>query len=119
MIYKFLQAAKKVSGKVALKLLKQIAEVPKTIFCNKLKLKNDQGEFIFMNAKAKIKVIKKSELENTETPDKVEQKPKKTAAREMVNTVSNWVSDFQQRRSKETKLAIEKFFSNQPKTSEM
>lgn len=66
-----------------------------------------------MTAKAKIKVIKKGEVKITEAPIKVERK-KNQAAREMVSTVSNWVSDFQQRRRDETKQAIEKFFSNQP-----
>ena len=69
-----------------------------------------------MTAKAKIKVIKKNDLRIVEAPTKVEQKPKQ-AAREMVSTVSNWVSEFQQRRREETKQAIEKFFSNQPQTN--
>lgn len=72
-----------------------------------------------MSAKPKIKVIKKNELENTAAPNNAEEKPKPTAAREMVATVSNWVSEFQQRRSRDTKAAIEKFFAAQPKTSEM
>lgn len=69
-----------------------------------------------MTAKAKIKVIKKGELKAVETPVKVEEKTKQ-AAREMVSTVTNWVSEFQQRRRNETKQAIEKFFSNQPQTN--
>lgn len=69
-----------------------------------------------MTAKAKIKVIKKSDLKVVEAPIKIEEKPKQ-AAREMVSTVSNWVSEFQQRRREETKQAIEKFFSNQPQTN--
>jgi hypothetical protein len=71
-----------------------------------------------MTAKAKVKVIKKSELKNIETPVVIEKKPTQ-AAREMVSTVSNWVNDFQQRRREETKQAIEKFFSAQPQTGEM
>ena len=69
-----------------------------------------------MTAKAKIKVIKKSEIKIAERPVIVEQKPKQ-AAREMVSTVSTWVSEFQQRRRDETKQAIEKFFSNRPQTN--
>ncbi len=69
-----------------------------------------------MSAKAKIKVIKKGELQNVETPVIVEKKPTQ-AAREMVSTVTNWVSDFQQRRREETQQAIEKFFVNQPQTN--
>ncbi len=71
-----------------------------------------------MTAKAKVKVIKKSELKNLETPVNVEKKPTH-AAREMVSTVTNWVNDFQQRRREETKQAFEKFFSAQPQTGEM
>ncbi len=70
-----------------------------------------------MTAKAKIKVIKKGEAkEIVEAPIKIEIK-KNQAAREMVSTVTNWVSDFQQRRRDETKQAIEKFFTNQPQTN--
>ncbi len=69
-----------------------------------------------MTAKAKIKVIKKSEIKIVEKPIEIEQKPKQ-AAREMVSTVSNWVNEFQQRRREETKQAIEKFFTNRPQTS--
>lgn len=69
-----------------------------------------------MTEKAKIKVIKKGEAKIVQVPVKIEQQ-KNQAAREMVSTVTNWVSDFQQRRRVETKQAIEKFFSNTPQTS--
>ncbi len=70
-----------------------------------------------MTAKAKIKVIKKGEAKTAEVaPIKIEIK-KNQAAREMVSTVTNWVSEFQQRRRDETKQAIEKFFTNQPQTN--
>lgn len=69
-----------------------------------------------MTAKAKIKVIKKSEIKVAQTPINVEKKTNQ-AAREMVSTVTNWVGEFQQRRRVETKQAIEKFFSNQPQTN--
>ena len=69
-----------------------------------------------MTAKAKIKVIKKGEVKVAEAPIKIERK-KNQAAREMVSTVTNWVSEFQQRRRVETKQAIEKFFSNNPQTN--
>ena len=72
-----------------------------------------------MPAKAKVKVIKKSVLKNVEMPAQVEKKPAKVAAREMVSTDSNWVSDFKQRRREETKQTLEKFFPTQPKTSEV
>lgn len=70
-----------------------------------------------MTAKAKIKVIKKSEMKAAEKPAKpvvVQKNSKQVAAREMVSTVTTWVSDFQQRKRDETRQAIEKFFSPQP-----
>ncbi len=70
-----------------------------------------------MTSKAKIKVIKKSEIKIAETPIEVNKKTKQESAREMVSTVTTWVSDFQQRRREETKQAIEKFFTNKPQTN--
>ena len=70
-----------------------------------------------MTAKAKIKVIKKSDIKVAEIPIEVNKMSKQEAAREMVSTVSTWVNDFQQRRRKETKQAIEKFFTNTPQTN--
>lgn len=70
-----------------------------------------------MTAKAKIKVIKKSEIKIAEIPVEVNKKTKQESAREMVSTVSTWVSDFQHRRRLETKQAIEKFFTNKPQTN--
>lgn len=67
-----------------------------------------------MTAKAKIKVIKKGELKAAEKPAAAEKSTKKQAAREMVSTVTNWVSDFQHRKREETRQAIETFFSTQP-----
>ncbi len=70
-----------------------------------------------MTAKAKIKVIKKSEVKTVEVPVKAHKVTKQQAAREMVSTVSTWVNEFQQRRRFETKQAIEKFLSNKPQTN--
>lgn len=70
-----------------------------------------------MTAKAKIKVIKKSDITNAEKPVVVKKETAQASAREMVSNVTNWVNDFQQRRREETKQAIEKFFSQQPQTS--
>ncbi|HEY8560807.1 MAG TPA: hypothetical protein VIL74_10570 [Pyrinomonadaceae bacterium] len=70
-----------------------------------------------MTAKAKIKVIKKGELkaaDKSAKPAVVEKNSTKTAAREMVSTVTNWVTDFQQRKREETRQAIETFFSQNP-----
>ena len=70
-----------------------------------------------MTEKVKIKVIKKRELETAESQVEVTNTSKQPSAREMVSTVSNWVSDLQNRKRKETKVAIETFFSNRPQTS--
>jgi hypothetical protein len=66
--------------------------------------------------KTKVKVIKKDEIK---APEVKAVKPSKRAqAREMVSTVSTWVNDFQSRKRDETKIAIDKFFSTQPRPSE-
>lgn len=73
-----------------------------------------------MTAKAKIKVIKKGEQKTAEKSVKrvvMQQNSKKEAAREMVSTVTTWVTDFQQRKRDETRQAFEKFFTTQPQTN--
>jgi hypothetical protein len=69
-----------------------------------------------MSQKPKIKVIKKGEGKVVPEPKKAVPVPKQEQVREIVANVTNWVSDFQQRKSEEAKVAIEKFF-NQPQTS--
>lgn len=74
-----------------------------------------------MTTKGKIKVIKKATQATTEAiqaPSIAEDKKStKVAAREMVSTVTNWVTEFQQKRRVETRQAIEQFFSQHPQTS--
>lgn len=70
-----------------------------------------------MSTNAKIKIIKKGEQVKKPIDDVQETKSTKEAAREIVSTVTNWVSDFQQRRRSDTKQAIEKLFSPQTQTS--
>ncbi|CAN5604062.1 hypothetical protein BH24ACI2_BH24ACI2_05050 [soil metagenome] len=70
-----------------------------------------------MTAKAKIKVIKKSDIKKLKIPVKIDDKTNQQAAREMVSTVSNWVNDFQKRQREETKQAIEIFFGAKPQTN--
>lgn len=68
--------------------------------------------------KLKVKVIKKGQV--AAAPKKAAraaEKSKQNPAREMVSTVTNWVSDFQARKRDETKVALEKFFST-PRPSE-
>jgi len=69
-----------------------------------------------MNANTKIKVVKRADV-----PVKTAKKPVKTAraaARDMVSTVSDWVTDFRTRKSEETKAAIEQLFPTGPRPSE-
>ncbi len=75
-----------------------------------------------MSTKGKIKVIKKGEIKNTEVPapvEKNEKKSKQESARQMVTTVTNWVSDFQIRKREETKIAIEQFLTPHPQVGEI
>ncbi|MCA1591024.1 MAG: hypothetical protein LC734_11715 [Acidobacteria bacterium] len=70
-----------------------------------------------MKGATKVKVIKKDSVKR---PKRVvaEPKSKRVAAREMVSTITSWVSDFQTKKRDETKLAIENFFVSHPAPSE-
>lgn len=72
-----------------------------------------------MSTKGKIKVIKKGEIRNIEVPAVIEKRSKQESARQMVSTVTNWVSDFQIRKREETKIAIEQFFTTRPQVGEI
>ena len=62
-----------------------------------------------MNTKPQIKLIKRSQ----QTPKQIiKTKTPQTAAREMVSTVTEWVTEFQQKRREETQEAVNKFFPN-------
>jgi hypothetical protein len=67
----------------------------------------------------KIKVIKRGEVIAPAPKQKAAKVEKRHAAREIVSTVSNWVTDFQTRKREETKAAIETFFVSKPRVSEM
>ncbi len=71
-----------------------------------------------MNEKLKIKVIKKDEIKAPAPSFEVQNRTKREAARDVVSTVSNWVTDFQIRKRDETKAAIEKFLTPNPRPSE-
>ena len=73
-----------------------------------------------MNTKTPIKIIKRGErnrqAEAAERP--AEKKSAQETARDIVATVSEWVSEFQQKRSIETRQAIKKILSGTtPQTS--
>jgi hypothetical protein len=74
-----------------------------------------------MVRKPQIKIIKRSErsrLEKKPTKFENKKKSKQETARDMVSTVSNWVTDFQQRRRDETKQALKKLFPDTPRPSQ-
>lgn len=70
-----------------------------------------------MDSKLKIKVVKREEIKPVEVK-KARGNTARLAAREMVSTVTDWVTEFKQRKSEETKAAIERFIPKQPQTSE-
>ncbi|MER3427896.1 MAG: hypothetical protein C4334_07320 [Pyrinomonas sp.] len=66
---------------------------------------------------SKIKVIKKPQGEAASA--QTEQKDPKEAVREMVSTVSQWVSEFQQKRREETSRVLKSLMPEPPaQTSE-
>ena len=71
-----------------------------------------------MDSKLKVKVVKKEEIRPT-VVKKVKGNTARLAAREMVSTVTDWVTEFKMRKSEETKAAIDKFLPRQPQTSEL
>jgi hypothetical protein len=75
-----------------------------------------------MTTKGKIKVIKKGTQPTVTAAAavqsaEIEKKTTKAVAREMVSNVSNWVTEFQQRKRLETRTAVEQFFSQQPQAN--
>ena len=67
-----------------------------------------------MKTKQPIKIIKRGEraVEKTTPPQEAVNKSTKESARDMVATVSSWVSEFQQRRRNETAQAIKTLFAD-------
>ena len=63
-----------------------------------------------MQTKLNIKVIKKHAVKNCEMPVVTEKSLTKKEGREIVSTISDWVSEFQQRRRKETKQALDQLY---------
>jgi hypothetical protein len=65
----------------------------------------------------KIKVIKKGVRAKREAAPRNDSRVKRRAAREMVNNVSGWIADLQDRKRNEARVAIEQLFGG-PRTSE-
>ncbi len=59
-----------------------------------------------MADKSKVKVIKRDEIVPTKRRKNKRQTPR-GSAREMVSTVTDWVTDLKQRKSDETKAALD------------
>ena len=70
-----------------------------------------------MSAKKTVKVIKKGQLKRQEKVESNVNSARQTA-REMVQTVTNWVNDLQQKRRTETANSL-KFLSDTPRPSEV
>jgi len=67
-----------------------------------------------MNTKQSIKIIKRAERaapQEAVVEQEVEKKTTQESARDMVATVSSWVSEFQQRRRSETAQALKTLFA--------
>jgi hypothetical protein len=78
--------------------------------------KGKNKEDAIMKEGMKVKVIKKNEIKPQVKPVV---KSKRASAREVVANVTNWVTDLQTRKRDETKIAIEKFFGQNPQPSEL
>lgn len=70
-----------------------------------------------MSAKKNIRIIKKGQV-NTAPKAPAKTKVARDTAREMVQTVTNWVNELQQKRRAETAKAL-KFISDTPRPSEI
>jgi hypothetical protein len=65
-----------------------------------------------MNAKGKIKVIKRGQVKIIETPQTTPKNTESEDISEMNLTVSGWINEFQKRRLEETRQAFEQLYSN-------
>jgi hypothetical protein len=73
-----------------------------------------------MSMKTKIKVIKRDERNHQPRPVEEESNQPKESARDMVATVTSWVTEFQQKRREETARAFKSLFTDQtPQPSRM
>ncbi len=71
-----------------------------------------------MDSKLKVKVVKRLEIKPAELKV-IKPNAARLAAREMVSTVSEWVTEFKVRKSEETKAAIEKLMPRHPQPTEL
>ncbi len=72
-----------------------------------------------MNDTPKIKIVKKEDAPSLKLKKRKQKRvPPRNTAREMVATVSDWVADFKNRKSAETKTAFDLFRNPNPHPSE-
>ena len=71
-----------------------------------------------MSEKKTIKIIKKDELARKQKPATKVHKPGQTA-RDLVQTVTNWVNELQQKRRTETANAIKLMLPKNPRANEV
>ncbi|HEV2913469.1 MAG TPA: hypothetical protein VGX92_09320 [Pyrinomonadaceae bacterium] len=71
-----------------------------------------------MTKKTPIKIIKREERNKQEKKSAEPSKTTRETAHDMVSTVTNWVSEFQQKRRAETSQALKTLFPETPRTSE-
>jgi hypothetical protein len=70
-----------------------------------------------MSEKKAIKIIKKNDRKHRDRPVEKAASTRETA-RDMVQTVTNWVNELQQKRRNETARAIKTLLPNNPRPSE-
>ncbi|HEY0377695.1 MAG TPA: hypothetical protein VGC87_12290 [Pyrinomonadaceae bacterium] len=72
-----------------------------------------------MTKKTPIKVIKRDERNRKESAaEQPQRKSAQETARDMVNTVTNWVNELQQKRRTETTRAIQSLFTDTAQPNE-
>lgn len=87
---------------------------------NRFKLQNKAVDLkvkFTMSQKKAIKVIKKVDLSRKQKPVEKTASARETA-REMVQTVTNWVNELQQKRRTEAVKALKTFLPENPRPSE-
>lgn len=71
-----------------------------------------------MSVEKKVRIVKKGDIKRpAKTPPKGSSA--RETAREMVQTVTNWVNELQQKRHTETTKALSSFLSDTPRPNEV
>jgi hypothetical protein len=68
-----------------------------------------------MSVKTRVRIVKKGERISRQNPSNRKNKARETA-RDMVETVTNWVTEFQQKRRSETATALKLLSETPPAT---